>query len=455
VSYHPSAFELKALASGSPARSVIRHLLSCSECRGTAAPRLSPFLYGKFPEMSMEDLPPELDAAYEASLDRAFESLFEHRLALREKSGVRRALAIFAQKGFAGLQESPRLLHGLSAYRSLLELCQELRYEDPKRMVDAGLLAVYVADRLSVHRFGAQRVADWKCRALLELSNAYRVADRLEEADRSLDEAAEAFEAGTRDDLLQARLFDVRASLFADHRRFEAAGEALDTVYAIYCQRGDRHLAGRALISKGIYVGYSGAAEEAIRLLREGLSLIDGERDSALVYAAVHNQAHFLLTSGRLREAQALLWKYPAVPEATGGRVNHLKIRWLAAQIDANLGELRRAEKAFVEVKRGFEEAGLYYKAALVSLETATLWMRQGRHEDARALVVEALGVFTVLRIPREALGSLLLLDRAFEERAATGTMVEGVIELLKRVEENPELAFETGATGAAALIRL
>jgi tetratricopeptide (TPR) repeat protein len=395
----------------------------------------------KFPELEMEDLPQELDAAYDAALDRSFATLFEHRYALRESSGVRGALAIYTQKGLAGLEENPRLLSGLSAYRSLLELCQELRYEDPKGMVDAGFLAVYVARRLSVRRFGVPRVADWRCRALLELSNAYRVSDRLDDAEQTLAEADEAFREGTGDDLLKARLFDVRASLLADRRRFEAAGEALDTVHAIYSRRGDRHLAGRALISKGIYVGYSGAPGEAIRLLQEGVSLIEAGRDQALLYAAVHNQAHFLLTCGRLGEARALLWKYPASPEAVGGRVNLLKMRWLAAQIDANLGELWRAEQGFLEVKRGFEEAGLYYKAALVTLEMATVLIRENRHDRARDLVVEVLGVFKVLRIQRESLGSLLLLDRAFEERAATGAMVEGVLELLRRAEDNPAAA--------------
>jgi tetratricopeptide (TPR) repeat protein len=434
--------DLTAITSGVPLQASIRHLLSCPECRSAAAPRLFPLLASKFPADDEEkDLSPELDAAYDNALDRSFATLFERQRALRESSGVRGALAIYAERGIAGLQESPRLLSGLAAYRTLLDLCQELRYEDPKRMVDAGFLAVYVAGRLSERRFGVPRVADWKCRALLELSNAYRVSDRLDDAERTLGEADAAFQSGTGDDLLKARLFDVRASLFADRRHFEAASEALDTVYVIYSGRGDRHLAGRALISKGIYVGYSGAPEEAIRLLQEGVTLIEPGRDPALLYAAIHNQAHFLLTCGRLGEARALLWKFPASPEAVGGRVNLLKMRWLAAQIDANLGELWRAEQAFLEVKRGFEEAGLYYKAALVTLEMATVLIRENRQDQARDLVVEVLGVFKVLRIQRESLGSLLLLDKAFEERVATGAMVEQVLELLRRAEDNPAAA--------------
>jgi tetratricopeptide (TPR) repeat protein len=433
------------------ARSLALHLLACPECRTNAAPVLSPLLSGKLPNPAVGETSPALDAAYEAALDRAFDAVFEHRYALREKCGVRRALAVYAQMGISGLRQNPGLLRSLTAYRTLLEMCQELRYEDPKRMVDAGFLAVYTADRLSPRRYGAQRVADLRCRARIELGNAYRVADRLDEAERVLGEAVEAFQEGTQDDLLQARLADVRASFLADRRRFDDAGAALDTVYAIYQRRGDRHLAGRALISKGIYVGYGGDPDEAIRLLREGLSLIKAERDPGLVYAALHNQAAFLLTSGRLREARALLWKAPSSSEALGGRVNLLKIRWLAAQIDAELGDLGRAEQTLCEVKQGFEEAGLYYKAALVSLERVTVLIQQERHEEARDLVVEVLGVFKVLRISREALGSLLLLDRAFEEQAVTGAVVEAVLEMLKQAEHEPGASGNAFENGTAA----
>ena len=442
---HPTELELEGFLGGclplADTRSTVRHLLSCLDCRKAAAHHLSPLLFGKLPEKSMSEVLPEVDSAYEAALDHAFDAVFERQHALREKSGVARALDIYAQEGIAGLRANPRLLRGVTAYRTLLEMCQELRYEDPKRMVDAGFLAVYTVDGLSPRRFGAERIADMRCRALIELSNAYRVADRLDDAERSLADAEKAFQAGTRDELLEARLSDVRASLLADRRRFKSAGEALDKVYAIYQGRGDRHLAGRALISKGIYVGYGGAAEEAIRLLQEGLSLIDAERDPVLVYSAVHNQAAFLQGCGRLREARALLWKYPATAESVGGRVNLLKIQWVTAVIDAGLGDLERAEQTLLEVKRGFEEAGLYYKAALVSLEIVTVWIRLGRHEEARNLVVEVLGVFKVLRISREALGSLLLLDRAFEEQAATAAAAERVLEMLKRAEDNPAAA--------------
>lgn len=441
MSEHFSELELDGFLRGRlappQARSVIVHLLLCPDCRASAAPLLSPLLSSKIPAMTQE-ISPELDAAYEAAIERAFAKVLDLRRRLREKSGVKRALAAYDAKGLAGIRAGSLLPRGVAAVRTLLEISQELRYEDPKRMIDAAFLAAYVADRLNPGRNGVKRMADWQCRALVELANAYRVADRLDDAERALGEAVDAFGKGAQSDLLEARLYDVRASLLADRRLFADAGEVLDAVHAIYRRRGDLHLAGRALISKGTYVGYSGSSEEAIRLLQEGLSLVDAERDPALAYGALHNQAHFLLACGRLREARSLLWKIPVTPEGAGGRVSLLKIHWLAAQVDASLGDLVRAEQGYQDVKRGFEEAGLYYKAALVSLEMATVWMRQGRQDEARAQVVEALGVFKALRIGREALGSLLLLDRAFEERAATGAMVQAAIELLRRAGDSP-----------------
>jgi hypothetical protein len=150
VNVHPNELEMEDFLgcrlSQAGARSIVLHLLSCQECRATAASHTPAPLFGKLPgSLSLdvgEEIPAALDAAYEEALDRAFGVVFDQRRALHEKSGARRALAIFTQHGIDGLRKSPRLLRDLTAYRTLLEMCQELRYENPQRMVDAGFLAV-------------------------------------------------------------------------------------------------------------------------------------------------------------------------------------------------------------------------------------------------------------------------------------------------------------------------
>ena len=66
-----------------------------------------------------------------------------------------------------------------------------------------------------------------------------------------------------------AHLMDLTASLYSDQRRFDEARLLLDAVYAIYERAGDRHSAGRALISKGISANYAFDIEDA-QLLSPG-----------------------------------------------------------------------------------------------------------------------------------------------------------------------------------------
>ena len=49
-----------------------------------------------------------------------------------------------------------------------------------------------------------------------------------------------------------------------------------------------------------------------------------------------------------------------------------MKLRWLEAQIQAGLGHEHQLEEELLEVTRGFEEEGLYYKGALAALD----WQR-------------------------------------------------------------------------------
>lgn len=256
-------------------------------------------------------------------------------------------------------------------------------------------------------------------------------------------EAGRLFLEGTRDELLEARLFDVQASLFADCRRFASAREALDAVQAIHRRRGDQHLLGRALISKGLYASYDEQPEKAIVLLSEGLTLVDREREPSLMFIAVHNLAHALMVRGRYNDARMMLFPIRGREEDAGGRVNFLKVRWLEAQISAGLGELERAERDFRFVRSGFLEEDLPYKSALAGLELAEVYLRQGRSEESRSLSLETIDVFLSLHIPRESLVSVLVLRRSLKMGLAeTGALLRTVIDFLKKAENDSSLRF-------------
>ncbi len=433
---HPTLAELEEFVwnrlSAERARAVVSHLVQgCDTCAIMLAPHLEGLL-------GLED-PPELtlspreDAEYDGAIDRAL----ARALQLAGKARERTSSPLAGSPLEASAQPVP-YPRDIPAFEALLEQSWALRHEDPEEMVRLAELALVMAVGADPRVLGERRVSDLRCRAWVELGNAHRVADDLASAEQALGHATELYLQGTQDEVLAARLFDVQASLLGACRRFDLAETALDLVFAIHRRRGDHHLAGRALISKGTYVGYQGDAEESVRLIEQGLGLIDESQDPRLLFVALHNQARFLADCGRLREARIAIWKLKARRLDPGGRISELKVRWLEGQINAGLGELDRAELALLDVRRGFAEAGLGYKAALAGLELGAVILRLGRTDAAIAEVLAAVEVFQSLGIAREAGVSVLLLKKGCERRIADVALLEYVIGLLRKAEESP-----------------
>jgi tetratricopeptide (TPR) repeat protein len=432
VNDHPTLAELEEFVwnrlSATRARAVVAHLVQgCDTCSIALAPHLEGLL-------GLEDPPePPLssqeDAGYDAAIDRALAQALRLAGNLRERG--RGAFPPLE----AGDQPVP-YPREIPTFEALLEQSWAFRHENPGEMVRLAELALVLAVGADPQAMGERFVADLRCRAWMELGNAHRVADDLASAEQALAQATELYLQGTQDEVLAARLFDVQASLLGARRRFDLAETALDLVFAIHRRRGDHHLAGRALISKGTYVGYQGDAEESVRLIEQGLALIDESQDPRLLFVALHNQARFLADCGRLREARIALWKLKARRLDPGGRISELKVRWLEGQINAGLGELDRAELALLDVRRGFTEAGLGYKAALAGLELGVVMLRRGRTDAAIAEVLAAVDVFQALGIAREASVSVLLLRKGCERRIADVALLEYVIGLLRKAEE-------------------
>lgn len=319
---------------------------------------------------------------------------------------------------------------------SLLARSQGCRHHDPEQMVLLAERAAAIAADLDPFAYGPELTADLRARCLAELGNALRVAEDPEASERALRSAIEESSRGTRDPLLLARIMDLTASLRAAQRRFSEADELLDAVYRLYESHGDRHNAGRALISRGLYKGYDNNPEEAVRLLSRGLTLIHPAYDPKLVVSAVHNLITFLADGERFREAQRLLRR--ARPYyAEGDRLNLVKLCWLEGRIAAGLGRLRRAEKSFLKARRELEATGLHIHAALVSLDLAAVWLSQGKTAETRVLVEEVVATFQARRIAREALAALMLLKETLDlDRSEPLELLRAVSCFLKQSQQ-------------------
>lgn len=436
---HPSPEELEDFVwdflPARRARVVASHLAGgCADCRAAVAPHL--WILGRA-EPPERVLTPAEDAAYEVAMDRAFSVVVEKAAELRQKRR-REALKLLVDARLEELPEVPRYLKGVPLVEALLERSWALRHEDPQEMVRLAELARMLVERLKpvALQLGTHELADLRSRVWMELGNAYRVADDLAEAEGALGRAVQHFLQGTGDEVLMARLFDFQGSLYGALRHFDLGQAALHNAFAIHMRRGDTHLAGRSLIKQATYLGHRGDSEEAIRLLKQGLGLIDERRDPGLVYLACHNQARLLLDCGRPREARIALFNLKARGLDLGGRVTELKLRWLEGQINVGMGELDRAEQTLLEVRTGFEKACLGYKAALAGLEAAAVMLQRGRTDAAIREALQDLDIFLAVGIGREAAASVLLLRKSFERNVIDAKLLERVIGLLRRGED-------------------
>ena len=213
---------------------------------------------------------------------------------------------------------------------------------------------------------------------------------------------------GTGDPLLLARIVNLTAVLRGDESRFAEALALCDQAYDLYAAMGERHLAGRALVGKGIQVGREDP-ESAISLLRQSLSLVDPESDPKLTLMTVHSMADLLTACGRFHEARKLLWR-SGLRTLKVDRLWRFKVRWVEAKIDAGLGWLERSEATLGEVYAAFGRESLPYKQALAALDLATVRVQLGKMGEVEPMVEEMVAVFSVLGARREALAALRLL---------------------------------------------
>jgi tetratricopeptide (TPR) repeat protein len=445
---HPTRKDLDRLLTGelpTPAvRAVLAHLITgCHKCR-LAVARRAPFLDDRWMAHGdpPEPLSPAADASYDLALTRAIEGVLLHGdRVLEHKAQTRRFRSLLRQGANPeSLAAAPGLQ--LPLFEALLDRSWELRTEDPVEMVRLAQAAARLARDLGSDGYTPRQVADFTARAGGALGNALRIAERLQEAEQTLRRALETWAFGSRDSGLRARLLDFTASLFGMQRRNREAAAVLAVVHSLYLRRGDRHNAGRALISRSTYSGAGGQWQEALALLRQGLSMLDPERDPELRTLALHNQISFLADGGRFEEAWALLQRDRKQLKACGSRLVQAKVDWIEGRVLAGRGQAEAATLALGRARRDLEQVGLEIGAARVAVDLAAVWMQQGRRSEARQAAVQAVETFLAHGIEGEGLAAVLALREAFEAEFAPAVLVQRIGDFLRRLELDPTAHF-------------
>jgi hypothetical protein len=445
--HHPRPAELERFLLGelsaTDAARVVAHLLTgCADCREAMKPLAAVVLAPDLsPDLSGEPSPSEYQE-YDFPLFRAFAAARRY-IASRageraEAERDREDLPLREVPLPEPLDDQARGARDWQRCEQMIARCRELRRNGPEAMVAAASLAVGLAEGISPEVAGPFALADLQARAWAERGNARRVADDLPGAEADLARALEKTARGTGDLRLLSRVMDLTASLRTDQRRFGEACQLLDWVHGIQRGLGESHEAGRALISKSNAAAYALNLDEAVRLLSQGLALVDADREPGLVLAAVHNLLSHLVDSGQIPEAYRVFRESRDLYTAYAGPIERLKARWLEGRIELGLGRPAEAERAFLDVRGGFEQADLPYDMALVALDLSALWLEQSRNREIQILLDETVTVFRMRGIRREAIAALLMLREAFVRERATSELLRTVAAELQRLEGQP-----------------
>jgi tetratricopeptide (TPR) repeat protein len=314
----------------------------------------------------------------------------------------------------------------------LLDATRDLGFQDPGRALELARLGVGVAERLDPAIYGEERVYDMRARAWSILGNAERIRSDFRSAEKSFAQAERSLKRGTGDPVEKAGVLLLKASLRGNQQRFREAFRLLDRVAAIARKCGDLQICGKALIIRGFLLGVANDLEAAIRLLKEGIPMVEPQTELRLLVAAHHNLTLYLTESGRYHEALQLLERTRPLYAELGDRMNLLRLEWLEGKIATSLGDLERAEVLLQSVRRELIERELGLDSALLSLDLARIYARQRRGAEMRKLAEEMLPIFKSRDIHREAIAALLVFQKAAEMERVTLGLVQELSEYLK-----------------------
>jgi tetratricopeptide (TPR) repeat protein len=441
---HPSDDLLRRLVEGIKAsllRQVLRHLLECRRCRE----RLRRVLDGEEEGPARVLAWPARD--YRPILDRVIERAQRAGLPLRREQA--QAPMLFGELLLRPESERRHLLDEDPRFASwpladlILDRSFEASFDDPEYGEALAALGLAVTDALERTDIGRPLIADLRARGLAYLANARRMRSDLSGADEAMTKARSEIARGTGDPVERARLLDLEASLRKEQRRLADAARLLRRAISAYRAAEETRSTAKALIKLAEVQRLAGKPEEAVALLREAVEELDPRQDHKLLLCARHNLATALVDLDQFMEARRVFRQtrplYLRFPDPWTQR----RRLWLAGRIDLGLGQLEAAERRLEQARRGFLEQEIVYDAALVSLDLAAVYARQGRSDDLRRLAHEMLPVFNARGVHGEARRALGLFQRAAEVDLVTVGLVQRLLGYLHRARHDPNLRFE------------
>ncbi len=310
---------------------------------------------------------------------------------------------------------------------------------DPKRALEFTELSVAVAEAIPGTSPWLSNVRGF---AYAHLGNARKVLGDLGLAEAAYASADRFLKAGRSDKsglLNLSRVFGMKAALRRDQRRFSEAISLLDQALAL--EKGPHRAT--LLAVKATVLEENDDTEGAIGLLREAATIENADGDTRLPLVIRHNLVIFLSNAGHHREARALLPEVSELARCLGSPLDRLRLRWVEGKILSGLHETERAVEILTKVRTEFSALKMYHDMALVTLELASLYAKEGRAAEVKSIARHLVPVFQAQDVHREALAALSFFRQAAEIEKADTEIVSQVHAFLTSVRRNPDLKWE------------
>ena len=234
----------------------------------------------------------------------------------------------------------------------------------------------------------------------------------------------------------------MEGSLRKDQRLFAVAEDLLIRSEVFYHLVGDEAGAVRVLLNLGVTYNLQGRTQEAIEVTRTALHRWPQGASPRLYLCAHYNLAYYLVLAGDFEQAADLLAEDEDLYREFPDSWTQLRVAWLRGDIARARGEDEAAETAYREAWEGFIARGIGYDAALVALDLALLYLRQGRTPEVRRLAEEMIPIFQAQDVHREALAALALFQEAARREEVTAEQVRRLVKYLQEARNDPGRRF-------------
>jgi hypothetical protein len=348
------------------------------------------------------------------------------------------------------IRRATRRFRGVLLAGKFLDESKRIVPEDPARSYDLA----ETAQAVLLQTPGIHGTADHQARAAAFQGNALRAQGRLQEAQARFDFARLFIQKeGVTDPLLLAEIDSCEAVLALDRRRLTHSEKLLKRAIHLYTIAGAKAQTAQPLLTLGYLQATRGDYEQAIQTVRTAAETADPADLRTALYAR-HNQACYLCELGSFEAAAATVQEIREMYEEFPDPYTQLRLAWVEGKIAAGQGRSKDAERAFQTVFQAYLDHHLGYDAALVSLDLALLYAREGRTADLKALAGRMHPIFAAEEVHREAAAALLLFQEAAGREATTLGLLENLSAYLKAARGNPALRFRRSGQAADSSAR-